>query len=87
MVNHKLYASQASATPPHFLDNLHFAHFDKHVNHKRMLTRLSKCAKGRLSKKWGGVAHAWHNRDLFLAKKYRTDSVQRKSEYINATSS
>jgi len=38
---------------PFLLDNLHFAHFDKRINHKRRLTCLSKCAKWRLSNKMG----------------------------------
>jgi len=47
---------QPSATSPLLLDNLHFEHLDKSVNHKSTLKYLSKCSKWRLSKKSGLVA-------------------------------
>ena len=53
-----MHLNQACATLPHWLDNLHFAHFDKYVNLRLWLMHLSKCAKWRLSNQWGGVAHA-----------------------------
>ena len=42
---HRYNQNQACATPPHLLDNLHFEHFDKSVNHRCRLKHLSKCSK------------------------------------------
>jgi len=44
-------AQQACATRPRLLDNLHFEHFDKSVNHKCRLKYLSKCSKCMLPKR------------------------------------
>jgi len=55
----KTHSDQSCATPPRLLDNLHFEHFDKCVNHKCMLKYLSECSKWRLSNKRGWVAYDW----------------------------
>ena len=47
---------ELDATPPRFVDNLHFEDFDKYFNLHLWCTSLSKSSKWRLSTKRGGVA-------------------------------
>jgi hypothetical protein len=70
---------QPSATSPLFLDNLHFEHFDKSVNHESTLKYLSKCSKWRLSKKRGLVADGCFRENiLYLTYWFQLSNVGTK---------